>query len=41
LLSLGLRLGEFTGAALALIQATVNFYNQMASFYDAGVNNAV
>ncbi|GGQ25072.1 nicotinate-nucleotide--dimethylbenzimidazole phosphoribosyltransferase [Shewanella litoralis] len=43
LLSLGLRLGEGTGAALALplIQAAANFYNQMASFDNAGVNNVV
>ncbi|MGB6136994.1 MAG: nicotinate-nucleotide--dimethylbenzimidazole phosphoribosyltransferase, partial [Shewanella sp.] len=36
-------LGEGTGAALALplIQGAVNFYNQMASFDDAGVNNVV
>jgi nicotinate-nucleotide--dimethylbenzimidazole phosphoribosyltransferase len=39
LLSLGLRLGEGTGAALALplIQAAASFYNDMASFAEAGV----
>ncbi|MGL5392292.1 MAG: nicotinate-nucleotide--dimethylbenzimidazole phosphoribosyltransferase [Shewanella sp.] len=43
LLSLGLRLGEGTGAALALplVQAAVNFYNQMASFSDAGIEAVV
>lgn len=43
LLSLGLRLGEGTGAALALplIQAAANFYNQMASFSDAGIEAVV
>ncbi|WP_394129061.1 nicotinate-nucleotide--dimethylbenzimidazole phosphoribosyltransferase [Shewanella maritima] len=41
LLSMGLRLGEGTGAALALplVQAAVNFYNDMASFDQAGVQN--
>ena len=39
LLHLGLRLGEGTGAALALplIQAAVSFYNQMATFDSTGI----
>lgn len=38
LLQLGMRLGEGSGAALALplLEAAVNFYNQMASFAEAG-----
>ncbi len=41
LLNLDMRLGEGTGAAVAypLIQASVNFLNQMASFEEAGVSN--
>jgi nicotinate-nucleotide--dimethylbenzimidazole phosphoribosyltransferase len=41
LLNLGLRLGEGTGAALALplIQAAAAFYNDMASFTQAQVTD--
>ncbi|MFD0962900.1 nicotinate-nucleotide--dimethylbenzimidazole phosphoribosyltransferase [Pseudofulvibacter geojedonensis] len=41
ILNIGLRLGEGTGAALAMpvIKASVNFLNEMASFSDANVSN--
>jgi nicotinate-nucleotide--dimethylbenzimidazole phosphoribosyltransferase len=43
LLNLGLRLGEGTGAALALplIQASAAFYNDMASFAQAAVTDVI
>ena len=43
LLNLNLRLGEGSGAALAypLIEASVNFLNEMASFASAGVSESI
>lgn len=43
LLSLGMRLGEGTGAAMALplVRAAAAFFREMASFSDAGVSQAL